>query len=105
MHVAAAHGFYDVAAFLLRCGVSPNVRDNDLWQPMHAAACWAQADLIELLAEYGADVNAKTSSGETALDLCEDESTRAVIATLQAEAARRKRIAFGARDSRRQSRK
>lgn len=81
LHVAAAHGFYDVAAFLLRCGVPPNVRDNDLWQPMHAgkcnvhfrlafpfsAACWAQADIIELLCEYGGDINAKTATGETPL--------------------------------------
>jgi len=50
LHIAAAHGYYDVAAFLLRCGVSPNVRDNDLWQPMHAAACWAQVRAVVLLA-------------------------------------------------------
>ncbi len=67
MHVAAANGYYDVAAFLLRCGVSPSVRDNDLWQPIHAAACWAQPDLVELLSEYGGDINAKTSAGETPL--------------------------------------
>uniref|UniRef100_A0A0N5ABC5 ANK_REP_REGION domain-containing protein n=1 Tax=Syphacia muris TaxID=451379 RepID=A0A0N5ABC5_9BILA len=105
LHVAAANGYYDVAAFLLRCGVSPSVRDNDLWMPVHAAACWAQPDLIELLCEYGADINAKTNNGETPLDLCEDSTTRAVIVTLQQQEARKKRLAFGVRDSRRQSRK
>lgn len=69
LHVAAANGYYDVAAFLLRCGVSPSVRDNDLWMPVHAAACWAQPDLVELLCEYGADINAKTNNGETPLGL------------------------------------
>jgi len=65
-----------------------------------------QADIVELLAEYKGDINAKTTTGETPYDLCEDDSTRAVIATLQAEAAKRKRrSAFGTRDSRRQSRK
>lgn len=105
LHVAAANGYYDVAAFLLRCGVSPSVRDNDLWMPVHAAACWAQPDLIELLCEYGADINAKTNNGETPLDLCEDSTTRAVIVTFQQQEARKKRLAFGVRDSRRQSRK
>ncbi len=65
--MAACNGYYDVAAFLLRCRVPATVRDNDLWQPIHAAACWAQADVIELLCEYGADVNAKTAANETAL--------------------------------------
>lgn len=67
MHIAAANGYFDVAAFLLRCGVSPSVRDNDLWMPVHAAACWAQPDLIELLCEYGGDINAKTNNLETPL--------------------------------------
>ncbi|CAG9536662.1 unnamed protein product [Cercopithifilaria johnstoni] len=105
LHIAAANGYYDVAAFLLRCGVSPSVRDNDLWMPVHAAACWAQPDLIELLCEYGGDINAKTNNGETALDLCEDTTTRAIIVTVQQQEARKKRLAFGVRDSRRQSRK
>uniref|UniRef100_A0A915DFN1 ANK_REP_REGION domain-containing protein n=1 Tax=Ditylenchus dipsaci TaxID=166011 RepID=A0A915DFN1_9BILA len=105
LHIAAANGFYDVAAFLLRCGLHPSVRDNDFWMPLHAAAMWNQPDLIELLCEYGADINAKTSSGETALDLSEDNQTRQVIATVQHNEARKKRLAFGVRDSRRQSRK
>ncbi|VDL73493.1 unnamed protein product [Nippostrongylus brasiliensis] len=57
-------------------------------------------DLVELICEYGGDINAKTSS-----DLCEDETTRAVIATMQQQEARKKRMAFGVRDSRRQSRR
>ncbi len=38
-------------------------------------------------------------------DLCEDNTTRAVIMTIQQQEARKKRLAFGVRDSRRQSRK
>ncbi|CAD6186359.1 unnamed protein product [Caenorhabditis auriculariae] len=104
LHVAAANGYYDVAAFLLRCGASPGARDNDLWQPVHAAACWAQPDLIELICEYGGDINAKTSTGETPMDLCEDPTTRSVISTV-VQSERRRRLAFGVRDSRRQSKK
>jgi ankyrin repeat protein len=43
------------------------LRDIDLWQPIHAAASWNQPDLIELLCEYGADINAKTGAGESPL--------------------------------------
>lgn len=69
LHIAAANGFYDVAAFLLRCGLQHSLRDNDFWMPVHAAASWNQPDLIELLCEYGADINAKTSNGETPLGM------------------------------------
>uniref|UniRef100_A0A914I6M8 ANK_REP_REGION domain-containing protein n=1 Tax=Globodera rostochiensis TaxID=31243 RepID=A0A914I6M8_GLORO len=106
LHIAAANGFYDVAAFLLRCGVSPASRDKDSWMPIHAAASWNQPDLIELLCEYGADISAKTRNGETPLDLTEDPQTQLVIRTIAQTEARRKRIGhFGVRDSRRQSRK
>ncbi|KAI6178521.1 hypothetical protein M3Y98_00509600 [Aphelenchoides besseyi] len=105
LHIAAAHGYYTVAAFLLRCGVETSLRDNDLWQPIHAAANWNQPELIELLCEYGADIDAKTQSQETVLDLAQDDQTRQVILTLQQTEARKRRHAFGVRDSRRQSRK
>uniref|UniRef100_A0A914L9A3 ANK_REP_REGION domain-containing protein n=1 Tax=Meloidogyne incognita TaxID=6306 RepID=A0A914L9A3_MELIC len=109
LHIAAANGYYDVAAFLLRCNVSPALRDIDLWQPIHAAASWNQPDLIELLCEYGADINAKTGAGESPLELTEDEPTQQVIRTIAQTEARRRRGPgggyFGVRDSRRQSRK
>lgn len=104
LHIACANGFYNCAQFLLDCGCSPHVRDNDGWQPVHAAACWAQADILELLVAYGADINALTPMNETALDLCEDEGVRAVLLTLQVELQRRKLLSFG-RDSRRMSKR
>ncbi|CAI5438283.1 unnamed protein product [Caenorhabditis angaria] len=105
LHVASANGYYDVAAFLLACSVSPLIRDNDWWQPVHAAACWAQPDLIELICQYGGDIHAKTKNGETPMELCEDPTTRQVISTIVTNEARRRRLAFGVRDSRRQSKK
>jgi protein phosphatase 1 regulatory subunit 16A len=65
LHIAAAYGYSSVAAFLLRCGVETSLRDNDLWLPIHAAANWNQPELIELLCEYGAEINAMTAIGET----------------------------------------
>lgn len=94
-----------MAAFLLRCGLETSLRDNDLWLPIHAAASWNQPELIELLCEYGADINATTANQETPLELATDDQTRQVINTLQQNEARKRRHAFGVRDSRRQSRK
>lgn len=105
LHVAAAQGYSSVAAFLLRCGLNPSDRDNDFWMPIHAAANWNQPDLIEMLVEYGADINAKTNQEETPLDLATDEGTKTAIRQLQQTEQRKKRLAFGVRDSRRQSRK
>ncbi|KRX90632.1 Protein phosphatase 1 regulatory inhibitor subunit 16B [Trichinella pseudospiralis] len=42
LHVACANGYYSVAEFLLECGAWVHARDNDGWQPIHAAAIWAQ---------------------------------------------------------------
>lgn len=103
LHVASAKGYYTVVKYLLEVGASVHVRDNDGWQPIHAAACWAQPDSIELLVSYGADINARTPAGETPFDLCEDESVRAVIMTLQLE--QRRRLLSFARDSRRMSKR
>ncbi|KRZ75948.1 Protein phosphatase 1 regulatory inhibitor subunit 16B [Trichinella papuae] len=104
LHVACANGYYSVAEFLLECGAWVHARDNDGWQPIHAAAIWAQPDLIELLVQFGADINARTNTGETPLDLCEDETTKGVILTLQVEVHRRRLLTF-ARDSRRMSKR
>uniref|UniRef100_A0A7E4UX86 ANK_REP_REGION domain-containing protein n=1 Tax=Panagrellus redivivus TaxID=6233 RepID=A0A7E4UX86_PANRE len=107
LHVAAAHGYSDVAAFLLRVGIQPNLRDYDDWTPLHAAANWGQINMVEMLTDYGADVNAKTKSQETPLDLAPDEETATVIQTIMnhSDIQKRKRATFGVRDSRRQSRK
>uniref|UniRef100_A0AC35THK3 ANK_REP_REGION domain-containing protein n=1 Tax=Rhabditophanes sp. KR3021 TaxID=114890 RepID=A0AC35THK3_9BILA len=105
LHIAAANGYYDVAAFLLRFGVSPLSRDDDWWMPVHAAACWNKPDLIELLCNYEADINAKTKNEETAFDLCEDQTTKALIEEIQQRELKKRRQAYGVRDSRRQSRR
>jgi len=52
--------------------VYTEVTDEDLWQPIHAAACWGHLEVVELLAQNGADVNACTRNGETPFDICED---------------------------------
>ena len=48
------------------------VVDEDLWQPIHAASCWGHLEIVELLAQNGANISARTKNGETPFDICED---------------------------------
>ena len=43
-----------------------------MWQPIHAAACWGHLEVVEMLAQNGANISAKTKNGETPFDICED---------------------------------
>jgi ankyrin repeat protein len=53
---------------LLDKGVSINARDRDGRQPIIEATYWQHADVVRLLIERAADVNAKKVDGTTALD-------------------------------------
>jgi protein phosphatase 1 regulatory inhibitor subunit 16A, putative len=46
LHISAANGYSTVVEFLLDNHVSTDVIDNDLWQPIHAAACWGHVSLF-----------------------------------------------------------
>ena len=46
LHIAAANGYLSVVEFLLEHHVSTDVEDDDLWQPIHAAACWGHLEGI-----------------------------------------------------------
>ncbi|CAB4065240.1 PPP1R16A [Lepeophtheirus salmonis] len=56
----AANGYSMVMEYLLDNDVSVDVVDTDLWQPIHAAACWGHLEAVELLAQNGANINALT---------------------------------------------
>ena len=46
LHIAAANGYLSVVEFLLEHHVSTDVEDDDLWQPIHEAACWGHLEVI-----------------------------------------------------------
>lgn len=92
--------------FLLDQHVSTDCEDNDKWQPVHAAACWGhvsytckfscpsdfnltflqlQLEVLELLVQNGADLNAKNKHDETPADICEDPEIRERIMELRTE--------------------
>ncbi|ELT96896.1 hypothetical protein CAPTEDRAFT_157758, partial [Capitella teleta] len=72
LHVAAANGYIQVTEFLLDHHVAVDAVDEDLWQPVHCAACWGQLPILELLVQNGADLEARTKTGESPFDICED---------------------------------
>jgi len=41
--------------------------DENGWQPIHEAAAGGHPEVIKMLIEYGADINAKTNDGDTPL--------------------------------------
>ncbi len=44
-----------------------NKKDSNGWTPMHEGARSGHKNIIEVLVESGADINAKTNAGHTAL--------------------------------------
>jgi len=41
-----------VVEFLLDHSVATNVKDNDDWQPVHAAACWGHVSILTMYRHY-----------------------------------------------------
>ncbi|XP_014811587.1 PREDICTED: protein phosphatase 1 regulatory subunit 16A [Calidris pugnax] len=83
LHIAAANGYTEAAELLLEHRASTHVGDEDGWQPLHAAACWGQVPLVELLVAHGADLDGRSVLDETPLDVCGDEEVRAKLLDLK----------------------
>jgi ankyrin repeat protein len=64
LHLAVAGGHADVVRDLLRLGASPLVGDAWARRPLHYASTM---ELMSLLVEHGADLNAADARGDTAL--------------------------------------
>uniref|UniRef100_A0A1L8DND3 Protein phosphatase 1 regulatory subunit 16A n=1 Tax=Nyssomyia neivai TaxID=330878 RepID=A0A1L8DND3_9DIPT len=85
LHIAAANGYARVVEYLLDQHIMVDSVDNDLWTPVHAAACWGHLEVLEMLAQSGADLNAKNRNDETPSDICEDAEIRERIEQLRTE--------------------
>ncbi|XP_038108170.1 protein phosphatase 1 regulatory inhibitor subunit 16B isoform X2 [Culex quinquefasciatus] len=85
LHIASANGYTRVVEFLLEQHVATDAVDHDLWTPVHAAACWGHLEVLEMLAQAGADLNAKNKNDETPSDICEDPEIRERIEQLKTE--------------------
>jgi hypothetical protein len=72
--------------FLLNEGIHVNSRDFDGWSSLHAAACWIQPEILQILSRvHDADPFLKTRLDEKASDLAEDPQCRAILERMEAE--------------------
>ncbi|XP_032900981.1 protein phosphatase 1 regulatory subunit 16A [Amblyraja radiata] len=83
LHVATANGFSEAAELLLTHKARVDVKDSDGWEPLHAAACWGQVHMVEMLVGHGANLNARSFLDETPLDVCGDEDVRTKLLELK----------------------
>lgn len=68
---------------LLEHRAQVEIKDSDGWTPLHAASCWGQIQMVELLVAHGANLNSRSVLEETPLDVCMDEEIRAKLTDLK----------------------
>lgn len=84
LHKAAYYGAVRVATWLLEKGMSPNVKDNRDYTPLHEAARAGNAKAIPVLLQYGADLEAQLEDGgRTPLDSAKEKGDQETIYALR----------------------
>jgi len=71
---ALSRRHFQLAYLLHRHGSSVDPRDEDLWSPLHCAACTGDVELVRVLVELKADISARSHFGQTPLHVasCSD---------------------------------
>ena len=62
----------DVVHTLIEHGATVNIRDADLWTPLHAAVACGNVELVKYLVQHGASLVAINADGNMPIDLVED---------------------------------
>ena len=89
---ACIDGNLSLANFLLECGADLKVVDSDGRTALHLASEQGHLDIVSLLVNSAcADVNARNSSGQKAVDVAKNEQVRALLSqTMLAESFKQK---------------
>ncbi|KAJ3056096.1 hypothetical protein HK097_008132 [Rhizophlyctis rosea] len=70
--------------------LDPNIKDQNGYSPLHAAASWSRVELIRLLIqEYGADPNITDTEGDTPLHVVETAECARLLVELGADPNKR----------------
>jgi len=77
LHLAVSEGHWDIVALLVKKGANVKTKETIFgYTPLHYTAKYSNPqtkdEIITLLIENGADVNAKAKNGETPMDLLND---------------------------------
>ncbi len=82
--LAASRGHIGIVRVLLKAGMNPNDLSRNGDAPIHGAAVAPVSgpEIVKMLVQSGADVNAQTRIGLTALDMAVIKKNRATVQTL-----------------------
>eukprot|EP00210_Caulerpa_lentillifera_P004727 g4511.t1 len=89
LHWAARLGHYAIARSLV-IGFKADVNSRNLMQmtPLHMAAYWGKREIVELLIQNGAEVEARNSKRERAIDVARSspwEAAKEVVSLLESD--------------------
>lgn len=88
LHIAAIHGYHDIAELLLLAkarvneAVRPSRAEHYRYAPLHLAAEYGHIHTLRVLLDFSADVNLKGFDGSTALHCAAENGHPEVVETL-----------------------
>ncbi|GAA5976696.1 hypothetical protein JCM11641_005664 [Rhodosporidiobolus odoratus] len=80
--LAAGEGSLVRVQELVQSGTSPNLKDDNSYSALHAAASWNQPDILRYLVQTGGDINLTDDDGDTPLYVVEQVAMAKLVVEL-----------------------